>query len=107
MAAQARVAAQVRHAWLTTSFCGGPFVWYEWLLVSTVPRALLVRPCIVWRGSRSYLVPATSTQIRLDRRERHGALATLVCLRTHACREVQCCGGEVEERRSGGAEERR
>ena len=52
-------------------------------------------------------MPATSTQIRLDRRERHGALATLVCLRTHACREVQCCGGEVEERRSGGAEEQR
>ena len=29
-----------------------------------------------------------------------------VCLRTHACHEVQCCGGEVEERRSGGAEVR-
>ena len=46
-----------------------------------MPRALLVRPCIVWRsGSRSYLVPATSTQIRLDCRERHGALAALVRL---------------------------
>ena len=31
----------------------GAFAWYEWLLVSTVPRALLVRSCIVWRSGSS------------------------------------------------------
>ena len=88
------------------------FVWYEWLLVSTVPRALLVRPCIVWRsGSRSAPgvsgalchLPIHANTLRRSHRETHGALATLVFLRTHACRGVQCWGGEVED---GGAEVR-
>ena len=53
--------AFVWYEWLLVSTVprasfSGAFVWYEWLLVSTVPRALLVRPCIVWRSrSRSVL----------------------------------------------------
>ena len=76
----------------------GAFVWYEWLLVSTVPRALLVRPCIMlWRsGSRSSLSDLPHPRKYAQIAER----GTARWLRLCAC-------GEVEERRSGGAEERR